>query len=78
MRKKAIRKLFDTWMKRVVRAVCLLIFAISLFYSTAHAGEGMKIVYFNNFPPVSWEDPQNQQMRGMREDGTLQAIYDKY
>ncbi|OVE74413.1 hypothetical protein BVX93_00035 [bacterium B13(2017)] len=44
----------------------ILILVLNLFYFSLHSQEIMKFVYFNNFPPFSWED--NGKMQGILID----------
>jgi len=46
---------------------------IVLFPALLSAQNTMKLVYFNNFPPLSWED-ENKQMRGILVDALTEAI----
>lgn len=52
----------------------MIILIIILFSGISSAQDTMKIVYFNNFPPFSWEDNQNRLMKGILIDVLNEAI----
>ena len=58
---------------KMLRIVSIFIMACLLCSSPLVAQETMKFVYFNNFPPYSWEDDSGQ-MRGILIDIVNEAI----
>lgn len=55
-------------MKKLFFTLMMVLFPVLL-----SAQNTMNIVYFNNFPPLSWED-ENKQMRGILVDAVTEAI----
>ena len=58
---------------KMLRIVSIFIMACLLCSSPLVAQETMKFVYFNNFPPYSWEDDSGQ-MQGILIDIVNEAI----
>lgn len=57
-------------MKRIVLFQIFLLFSIPVY-----AQDKMRLVYFNNFPPYSWEE--NSQMQGILVDILTEAIQNR-
>lgn len=61
--------------KNALKTVSVLVVVMGFLFSTAPAdATTMKIVYFNNFPPVSWEDQDSRKMRGILIDVFNEAL----
>jgi len=59
-------------MQRILLATLLL---VGILAGQAFSGEPMKIVYFDNYPPRSWQE--NGEMKGILVDIIHEAIYNR-